>query len=80
LAETLSDKFFGITPILTFFYPGTGKLITQAEAQLTCMKTVGPSVAANATMNNGQSRVGALQPPIFAALATALTLLTFAVL
>ncbi|KAH6720774.1 hypothetical protein BKA61DRAFT_652152 [Leptodontidium sp. MPI-SDFR-AT-0119] len=47
--DTASANFFGIVPILTLFYPGNGTLITKAEAQLTCMKTVGPSASQNAT-------------------------------
>ncbi|KAH8598154.1 hypothetical protein B0O99DRAFT_592045 [Bisporella sp. PMI_857] len=38
---------YGAAPILTLFYPGNGSPITQAESQLTCMKTLGTGVEGN---------------------------------
>lgn len=50
LATTLSDKFYGVTPILTVFFPGTSDdIVSKPLAQMTCMKTLGATVADEAT-------------------------------
>lgn len=47
-AETLVDNFFGVTPILTVFFPGAGNsLVSGQEAQLTCLKTMDLTTASN---------------------------------
>ncbi len=47
-------NFFGITPILTVFFPGSGSgsLVSQVEAQLTCVKTIDSTTASNATVSS----------------------------
>ncbi|PVH88140.1 hypothetical protein DL98DRAFT_525403 [Cadophora sp. DSE1049] len=81
LIETESMNFFGITPILTLFYPGNGTLITKAEAQMTCMKSVGPSASKNATKNGSdKGSAGSVYGPSVVALATILSLSILAVL
>ena len=47
--STLTDNFFGVTPILTVFFPGngSGSLVSQPEAQLTCVKTIDLTTASN---------------------------------
>lgn len=44
-------NFFGVTPILTVFFPGngSGSLVSQSEAQLTCLKAIDLTTASNAT-------------------------------
>lgn len=53
LADTLSEEYYGITPILTFFFPGDSKLVSKTTAQLTCMKTIGTSDGTNSTQSDG---------------------------
>jgi hypothetical protein len=50
-ASTLVKNLFSITPILTVFFPGdgNGSLISQPEAQLTCVKAIDLTTASNAT-------------------------------
>ncbi|KAK0744363.1 hypothetical protein B0T21DRAFT_407474 [Apiosordaria backusii] len=62
-AETLSKNFFGVTPILTVFFPGDDNrtTVSQPDAQLTCVKTIDLTTASNATMtpsgeNSAESR------------------------
>lgn len=52
-AAAIVKKFFSITPILTVFFPGdgNGSLVSQPEAQLTCVKAVDLTTASNATLN-----------------------------
>lgn len=84
--ETASVNFFGIVPILTLFYPGNGTLITKGEAQMTCMKTVGPSATKNETKsgsdkNNGDNgNAGIMYGPGMVALVIISSLLTFTML
>ncbi|RDL39947.1 uncharacterized protein BP5553_04287 [Venustampulla echinocandica] len=54
-STSVYNNLFGITPILTLFYPGNGSLITEAEAQMTCMKTKGLNSAENATKANSEN-------------------------
>ncbi|CAM1509597.1 Fc.00g033360.m01.CDS01 [Cosmosporella sp. VM-42] len=52
--DTLSKELFGITPILTIFFPGdSDAIISKPEAQMTCMKVVDTSVGTNATKSPG---------------------------
>jgi hypothetical protein len=53
LAATLSEEYYGITPILTFFFPGDSKIISKKQAQLTCMKTIGTTDGSNSTQSSG---------------------------
>ncbi|KPM38674.1 hypothetical protein AK830_g7876 [Neonectria ditissima] len=54
LADTLANEFYGIVPILTFFFPrDSHKIVSKAEAQMTCMKTIDSSVASNSTKSSG---------------------------
>ncbi|KAH7175268.1 hypothetical protein EDB81DRAFT_769552 [Dactylonectria macrodidyma] len=54
LTDTMSDEFFGITPILTLFIPGdSNEIVSKAEAQMTCMKTIDTTVASNSTKSSG---------------------------
>lgn len=34
---------YELTPILSVFYPGNGSIVSSPQAQLTCLKVVGPS-------------------------------------
>ena len=47
-------NFFGVTPILTVFFSGngSGSLVSQSEAQLTCVKTIDLTTASNATTSS----------------------------
>ena len=47
-------NFFGVTPILTVFFPGngSGSLVSQPEAQLTCLKAIDLTTASNATSSS----------------------------
>ena len=50
------DVFYNITPILTYVYSeNKATVLSQPEAQLTCLKTVGLSVGTNATRSPGGS-------------------------
>jgi len=58
-ASTLVKNFFSITPILTVFFPGDGNssLVSQPEAQLTCVKAIDLTTASNATQSpNDQNK------------------------
>jgi len=58
-ASTLVKNFFSITPILTVFFPGGGNssLVSQPEAQLTCVKAIDLTTASNATQSpNDQNK------------------------
>ncbi|KAK4194332.1 hypothetical protein QBC40DRAFT_302227 [Triangularia verruculosa] len=50
-AETVTKNFFGVTPILTVFFPGDDNdtIVSQPEAQLTCVKAIDLTTAYNAT-------------------------------
>lgn len=58
LASDILANLYGITPILTVFFPQSNAsdsaILKQAEAQLTCLKSVGDLGAPNATSDNGQ--------------------------
>lgn len=48
-------KVYFTLVILTLFYHGNGTLITEAEAQMTCMKTIDSSVESDATKSSGEN-------------------------
>ncbi|KAH7327217.1 hypothetical protein BKA65DRAFT_64303 [Rhexocercosporidium sp. MPI-PUGE-AT-0058] len=82
--ETASTNFYGITPILTLFYPGNGSLITKAEAQMTCMKTVGPSASKNETKSDNDNSedkgsAGVIRGPSVTILVTAMAVLALTI-
>lgn len=52
-AATIAKNLYEITPILTVFFPGNGTLITNTSSQMTCMKSLGDSVASEATKSTG---------------------------
>jgi hypothetical protein len=54
-ASTLVKNFYSITPILTVFFPSNGSsgLVSQFEAQLTCVKAIDLSTASNDTLGQG---------------------------
>lgn len=52
-AATIAKNLYGITPILTVFFPGNGTLITNASSQMTCMKSLGDSVLSESTKGKG---------------------------
>ncbi|KAK4101896.1 hypothetical protein N658DRAFT_485766 [Parathielavia hyrcaniae] len=64
--STLVENFFSVTPILTVFFPGNGgnSLVSQAEAQLSCLKAVNLTTTNNVTLNpgvgNGDNAAGQL--------------------
>ncbi len=46
----MQEFFYGVTPILTVFYnTGSDTPLTRNAAQMTCLKTMGPSPASNKT-------------------------------
>ncbi|KAK7753911.1 hypothetical protein SLS62_004008 [Diatrype stigma] len=50
-SDVLQNFFYGVTPILTAFYSGEGSPITTNTAQMTCLKTMGPSPGSNQTVD-----------------------------
>jgi hypothetical protein len=48
-------NLFSVTPILTVFFPGNGNdsLVSQPEAQLTCLKAMELTTASNVTQSQG---------------------------
>ncbi|KAK3291325.1 uncharacterized protein B0H64DRAFT_45997 [Chaetomium fimeti] len=69
-ASTLTDNFFGITPILTVWYPSndddnddgddtdSDNLVTETVAQLTCLKAMDLTTASNDTQSPGGGNGG----------------------
>ncbi|KAH8602513.1 hypothetical protein B0O99DRAFT_302 [Bisporella sp. PMI_857] len=53
MENTTHAILFGVTPILTLFYPGNGSLLAQPESQLTCMKIIRNSIEGNKTIADG---------------------------
>lgn len=52
-AAAIAKNLYGITPILTVFFPGNGTMITNASSQMTCMKSLGDSVLSESTKSKG---------------------------
>ena len=54
-------NYFSITPILTVVFPGDGNssVVSQPEAQLTCLKTIDLTTASAATMSGDDKDNGA---------------------
>jgi hypothetical protein len=56
---------FSVMPILTFFYPGDGKLLSRSETHMTCIKPVAQNEKVNGEVvdpeepNSGASHIGA---------------------
>lgn len=58
-AATILDKFARVTPILTVFLPnGSEGLVSEVEAQLTCMKVIVNSVKGEETKDSGENAGG----------------------
>ncbi|KAI1760527.1 hypothetical protein GGR53DRAFT_76888 [Hypoxylon sp. FL1150] len=54
LVEDAEKAQWAITPVLTVFYSaGNGSLVTDVDASLSCVKTMGPARASLDTMNDG---------------------------
>ncbi|GAB1315584.1 hypothetical protein MFIFM68171_05794 [Madurella fahalii] len=54
--ETLVDNFFGVTPILTVFFPGdSDNIISQREASLTCLKAIESATDRNGATDSGEN-------------------------
>ncbi|KAM5351172.1 hypothetical protein ACJ41O_003895 [Fusarium nematophilum] len=51
--DDILDNLFGIVPILTVFFPNNTKMVTEAESQMTCMKTISFTPGSNETKDDG---------------------------
>ncbi|KAI0015967.1 hypothetical protein F4780DRAFT_761497 [Xylariomycetidae sp. FL0641] len=62
-AENLEDAAWGITPILTVFFPGNGSLVESVDASMSCIKAMGPSLASlDADGDTDTGAAGLLSP------------------
>ncbi|KAK4183178.1 hypothetical protein QBC35DRAFT_394398 [Podospora australis] len=67
LAGTANKNFFGITPVLTVFFPrngtnSTSSAITSVEAQLTCVKAIDLNTALRDSLSSGNDESAASGP------------------
>ncbi|KAK4677393.1 hypothetical protein QC764_405780 [Podospora pseudoanserina] len=62
-AETMVKHFFGVTPILTVFFPAGDNeaSVSQAEAQLTCIKAIDLTTTSNATQTQAEGTSDAIR-------------------
>lgn len=64
MASELIDELFGMTPILTVFFPtGNSSGEVRSEAQLTCLKAVDKTTATEENKSDGTPNLAVDLPP-----------------
>lgn len=80
----MQNFFYSVTPILTAFYGGQDSPITANTAQMTCLKTMGPSPGSNQTTDDDDDDDGddddSAATLVRASTTAALFIATFAIL